>query len=102
MSATFDVKDIGPLTDFKRRTAEYLQRLKDTGKPQLLTINGRAELVVQDARSYQRLMEIVDRAEAIAGVIEGLEDVRGGRSVLVDEAFEQIRRAAKKPGPRRR
>jgi len=102
LSATFDVNDIGPLTDFKRRTAEHLQRLKDTGKPQLLTINGRAELVVQDAQSYQRLLEIVDRAEAIAGVIEGLEDVRRGRSVPVDAAFEQVRRVAKKSGSRQR
>jgi prevent-host-death family protein len=101
MSSSFDVKDIGPLTDFKRSTAKHLRRLKDTGRPQLLTINGRAELVVQDARSYQRLMEIVDRAEAIAGVIEGLEDVRAGRSAPVDEAFASVRREVKKRGRRR-
>ena len=102
MSAGFDVKDIGPLTDFKRRTAEHLQRLKSTGRPQILTVNGRAELVVQDARSYQRMLELVDRAEAMAGILEGIEDVRAGRTQPLDEAFEEIRREHKKAGSRRK
>jgi prevent-host-death family protein len=51
-------RDIHPLTDFKRNTSEFLARLKQTGDPLVLTINGKAELVVQDAKSYQRLLDI--------------------------------------------
>ena len=47
-------KDIQPLTDFKRNTTELLRQMKETGEPIVLTINGRAELVVQDAGSYTR------------------------------------------------
>ena len=46
-------KDIHSLTDFKRRTTELVGQLKTTGRPLVLTVNGKAELVVQDAASYQ-------------------------------------------------
>lgn len=45
-------RDIQPLTDFKRNTAEFMQQLRETGEPVILTVNGKAEIVVQDARSY--------------------------------------------------
>ena len=43
--------DIRSLSDFKRKTGELLGRLKRTGHPLVLTINGRAEVVVQDAEA---------------------------------------------------
>ena len=45
--------DIASLTDFKRNTSEAIRRLKTTGQPRILTVNGRAEVVVQDVASYQ-------------------------------------------------
>ena len=36
------------LSNFKRNTPEFLRQLKKTGQPVVLTINGKAELVVQD------------------------------------------------------
>jgi prevent-host-death family protein len=48
-------KDIHSLSDFKRNTSEFLHQMRDTGHPVVLTINGKAELVVQDAASYQRI-----------------------------------------------
>ncbi len=35
----------------------------ESGEPVVLTINGRAELVVQDAASYQKLIELAEQAE---------------------------------------
>ena len=47
--------------------------------PVVLTINGKAELVVQDALSYQKLLDGVDELEAIEGIKRGLVDVEAGR-----------------------
>ncbi|WP_293154958.1 type II toxin-antitoxin system prevent-host-death family antitoxin [Okeania sp. SIO2C9] len=44
-------KDIDSLTNFKRNTTQYLQRIKESGNPLILTVNGKAEVVVQDAES---------------------------------------------------
>lgn len=84
-------RDIHPLTDFKRNTSEFLSQLKTTGQPLVLTINGKAELVVQDARSYQRLLEVAERLEAIEAVSEGLASMRRGEGRPTDEVFDQLK-----------
>jgi prevent-host-death family protein len=85
-------KDIRSLTDFKRQTTSLVKRMKKTGHPVVLTVNGRAELVVQDADSYQKLLERIDRAEAIEGIRKGLADVQHGRTRPFREAIEDLRR----------
>ena len=86
----FDLaNDIRSLSDFKRNTADLLDRLRKTGHPLVLTINGKAELVVQDAEAYQALL---DRVEAIEGIQRGLNDVNAGRVKPMRRVFERLRR----------
>ncbi len=54
--------NIHSLTDFKRNTSAYVEKMKDTKAPLVLTVNGEAELVVQSAKAYQ---ELVDRIRQI-------------------------------------
>ncbi|MDZ4798442.1 MAG: type II toxin-antitoxin system Phd/YefM family antitoxin [Bryobacteraceae bacterium] len=68
-------KDIHSLSDFKRQTSEMLGHLRSTGRPVVLTLNGRAEVVVQDASAYQELLDYVIRLEALAGVRRELTPV---------------------------
>jgi PHD/YefM family antitoxin component YafN of YafNO toxin-antitoxin module len=56
-------EDIGSLTDFARNTKAHLKKLKRTGRPELLTVNGKAEVVVQNAAAYQRLIEALEELE---------------------------------------
>ena len=89
---------IDSLTNFKRQTADYLRQLHSTGEPLVLTVNGKAEVVVQDAAAYQRLAELAakaDRAEAITAIREGLADAAAGR---VKPARKVLKTLAKKFG----
>jgi hypothetical protein len=54
-------EDIGSLTDFSRNTKAHLKRLRRTGRPELLTVNGKAEVVVQSAPAYQRLLNLLEK-----------------------------------------
>ena len=81
--------DIRSLSDFKRNTVELLDRLRKTRHPLILTINGKAELVVQDAGAYQALL---DRVEAIEGIQRGLADVKAGRTKPARQVFDRLRR----------
>jgi PHD/YefM family antitoxin component YafN of YafNO toxin-antitoxin module len=54
-------EDIGSLTEFQRNAQAHLKRLKRTGRPELLTVNGKAEVVVQNASAYQRLIESLEK-----------------------------------------
>ena len=85
-------RDIHPLTDFKRSTPEFLAQLKSTGQPLILTINGKAELVVQDARSYQRLLDLAERLETIEAVKAGIASADRGEGRPIDEFFDDIER----------
>ena len=83
-------QDIHPLTDFKRNTPEFLRQLKETGNPLVLTINGKAELVVQDAASYQRLFDLAERLETIEAVKESLASADRGEGKPMDDVFEAL------------
>ncbi len=56
-------ENIHSLTDFKRNTSSYVEKMKESKAPLVLTVNGEAELVVQDARAYQELLNRLSCAE---------------------------------------
>jgi PHD/YefM family antitoxin component YafN of YafNO toxin-antitoxin module len=53
----FRMADIFSLSDFQRRTRAHIRRLRETGRPEVLTVNGRAELVVYAAETYQEIAD---------------------------------------------
>ena len=59
------IQDIASLTDFHRNSTAHCKRLKKSGRPEVLTVNGKAVLVVQDAEAYQQLLEAVERTSEI-------------------------------------
>ena len=85
-------RDIQSLTDFKHRTPEFVEQLRTSGEPIVLTINGKAALVVQDAGSYQKLLDLAEESRVLEGIRQGLEDMRAGRGRPADEVFTDLRR----------
>lgn len=85
-------RDIQSLTDFKKNTPEFLRQLKETGEPLVLTINGKAELVVQDAASYQALLNLAEKARVLEGIRQGLEDMKAGRALSLDDFKDHVRK----------
>ena len=85
-------KGIDSLSNFKRNTVRFLEQLRETGEPVVLTINGKAELVVQDAKSYQRLLELAERVEAVESIRQGMQELDEGKGVSLDEFRAHIRR----------
>lgn len=82
--------DIQPLTTFRRRSSEFLKQLKKTKRPVVLTVNGKAAAVVQDAAAYQRLLDIAAQADVHEGIRQGLEDVSRGRVRPAREFFNEF------------
>src|SRR5271166_1154110 len=84
-------RDINSLSNFKRNTPEFLRQLKETGHPVVLTINGKAELVVQDSASYQKLIELAERAERMEALQASIDDMRAGKVVPVEDMLAEMR-----------
>jgi prevent-host-death family protein len=86
-----ETRDGGTLADFQSNAPEFLRRLKETGEPVVLTVDGKAEVVVQDADSYRKLLDEVEQARVIEGIRQGLEDMRAGRTLTLEEFKEHVR-----------
>ncbi len=86
------INDIHPLTDFLRNHKAHISRIKETGTPEVLTVNGKAELVVMDATAFQALLDKVDRAETIEAIREGLAAAERGEMKPAEQVFEEMRR----------
>jgi prevent-host-death family protein len=81
-------KDIQSLTTFRRRSGDFLKQIKKSKRPVVLTVNGKAAAVVQDAEAYQRLLDIAASADAGEGIRQGLEDVKEARVRSAREFFK--------------
>jgi predicted transcriptional regulator len=57
----------------------------------VLTINGRAELVVLDVKSYQAMVEKLDRLETIAAIREGVASAERGELKPAEQVFAEMR-----------
>ncbi len=85
-------RDIDSLSNFKRNTPEFLRQLKESGHPVVLTINGKAELVVQDAASYQKLMELAEQAEQFQMTKQAVAEMKAGLGRPAEEMLAEMRR----------
>src|SRR5947209_15668973 len=84
-------RDIHSLSNFKRNTPDFIRQLKETGHPVVLTINGKAELVVQDTASYQKLIELADRAERMESLKASIDDMKAGKVIPADDVLAEMR-----------
>lgn len=85
-------RDVDSLSNFKRDTSRFVKRMKKSGSPVVLTINGKAELVVQDAESYQRLVRFAEEIESLEFLRKSLEDVDAGRTISARDATKSLGR----------
>ena len=83
-------KDIQSLTTFRRRSGDFMKQLKKSKRPVILTVKGKAAAIVQDAESYQRLLDIVARADAREGIRQGLDEAKAGRGRDAEEIFAEF------------
>ena len=82
--------EINSLSNFKRNTSDFIEQLKETGKPIVLTVNGKAELVVQDAASYQRLLEISEKLETIEALKPAIAEMKAGKGESAEKVFAEL------------
>ena len=86
------LEKIRSLSDFQRNTKKHIDRLEESGQPEILTVNGKAKLVVQDAQSYQKLIDELDHAQAVAAIKQSMESKARGEGRPMREFLEELGR----------
>ena len=80
------------MTTFRNHSADIMRHLRETKRPVILTVNGKAAAVVQDAEAYQHLLlDLAAGASAAEGIRQELEDVVAGRTRPAREVVDEIR-----------
>jgi prevent-host-death family protein len=87
-----DLREVRSVTEFQRNLKDYVGQLRERKTPLVLTVNGRAELVVQNAESYQALLDRLERAETIAAIREGMGQAERGEGISLKEAEARLRK----------
>jgi len=64
-----------PITDLKTRSKEIVNKLKESGKPVLITQRGRGAAVMESVESYEKRQ---DYYEAIEGILAALRQAEKG------------------------
>lgn len=83
------IQNVDSLVHFKENTQEAIERLKTSGQPLVLTVDGEAVVLAEE--SYRRMMALLDRAEAIEGIQRGLASMERGEGRPASEVREDIR-----------
>ncbi len=86
-----NLTQIHPVSDFVRNYKLYLTRIKETGSPEVLTVNGKAEYVILDAASYEEISAELAHSRFIRAVNVGIHEMKAGRGMPDEEAFSGIR-----------
>src|SRR5580693_3414018 len=86
-----DAREIHSLTDFLRNHKAHVTRLKETHAPEVLTVNGKAEIVIQDVQSYQQMIERLQHMETVAAIQEGMASAERGELKPATQVLDEMR-----------
>ncbi|MBD2202820.1 type II toxin-antitoxin system Phd/YefM family antitoxin [Calothrix sp. FACHB-1219] len=107
-----NLENIHPLTDFKRNVKQFIEQIKTTKSPLVLTVNGRAEIVIQDASSFQEMMQRLETLETEVHKLKlealqrdialGVEQLQNGQfREYDDESLPSLLQTIKERGQRK-
>lgn len=85
------IEDIHALTDFQRNAKAHLTRVNKTGRPEVLTVNGKAEGVLMGKRSYEQMIAAMEELETLKAIGRGLDEMAAGKTVDAASVHKRLR-----------
>lgn len=86
-----NLRNIYPLSEFQRSAKSFLEEMRTNKSSLVLTVNGKAAAVVQDAESYQSMVDRIELLESMLGLRKSLEEFEQGKGIPLNQAFQQLR-----------
>lgn len=80
-------KDIEPLSEFRKKSADFVRRLKKGKQPIILTQHGKSAAVLMDVSEYERFIR---KIEMLEDLLEAKQQVEQGKTHSMAEAKERI------------
>ena len=70
----FQSSDIHTVTEFSRKPGEHVIRLNQSKRPELLTVNGKAAVVVQDAATHEKMAALAEYAGSVQSIRQAMAE----------------------------
>lgn len=81
-------EDILSITDLKRKTNSILEQIHKTKRPVVLTVNGKAEAVLMDAKEYEKITSAFGLLKLL---IPGEDDIKNKRYKEARAFFKEFK-----------
>ena len=81
-------EDIRSITDLKRNTNSILEQVHKTKRPVILTVNGKAEAVLMDAKEYDKINSAFSLLKLL---IPAEEDISNKRFTEASAFFKEFK-----------
>ena len=88
-------EDIRSVTELKRNTRQILDHMHKTGRPVILTVNGKADAVLIDAKTFEKHLKASNLAKLLP---PGEADIAAGRTREMGQVLREFKHARKIPG----
>jgi prevent-host-death family protein len=85
-------EDIRSITDLKRNTNSVLKQIHKTKRPVVLTVNGKAEAVLLDAKEYEKIASAFNLLRLL---MPAEEDIKNDRYKEARDFFKEFKRDKK-------
>lgn len=85
-------QDIRSITDLKRNTNSVLEQMQKNKRPVILTVNGKAEAVLINAKEFEKITSAFSLLKLLA---PAEEDIRDGRYKNAKAFFKEFKRDKK-------
>jgi prevent-host-death family protein len=92
-------QDIRPLSEFRANVATFIEQVRATGRPLVLTQHGRSAAILLAVEEYEALIE---RAELAEDVRTAEAQIAAGQGVAHGRALATVRARLGKPAGARR
>ena len=83
-------EDIRSITELKRNTNAVLEQIHKTKRPVILTVNGKADAVILDAKEYEKMTNAFSLLKPLA---PAEEDIKEGHHTEAKDFFRDFKRA---------
>lgn len=95
----YTTNDIYPVSDFNRKTSEHIKRVQETKRPEILTVNGKAAVVIVDPESYDKMAQNQELLQSLKNIAIANEQHENGQGKPAQQVFEELKSELKAKYP---
>jgi len=87
----YTTSNIYSVSDFNRKTSEHIKRIQETRKPEVLTVNGKAAIVLVDPESYDEMTQNKEILQSLKNIAIANEQHENSQSKPAKQVLQELK-----------